>query len=91
MDATADAAGWADVAAWIQREFLPDGMPPIAATTPLISSGLLDSYSVVELVACIEERFDVEVAARWHRLEHLDTLERIARTVERIRQAKNGW
>jgi acyl carrier protein len=87
MGAKTDAA-WHDVAAWVRAELVPDCSEPVVETTPLISSGLLDSYSVVELIAHVEARFDVEVAPCWHRVEHLDTLERIAGTVERIRQQR---
>ena len=82
-------AAWRDVATWVRAELVPDCDEPVVETTPLISSGLLDSYSVVELIAHVEARFGVEVAPCWHRVEHLDTLERIARTVERIRQQRS--
>jgi len=77
---------WEDVALYLHNELLPDSTPPILETTPLISSGLLDSYSVVELIAHIEERFNIKVAPCWYRLEHFDTLERIVQTVERIQR-----
>lgn len=83
-DTNPPAVSWEELAVHVQDELLPDGAPPIRETTPLISSGLLDSYSVVELIAYVEERFNVKVAPRWHRLEHFDTLERIVETVERI-------
>ena len=77
---------WQDLAAHIRDEILLDSTLSIVETTPLISSGLLDSYSVVELITHMEERFDIKVAPRWHRLEHLDSLERIVRTIETIRR-----
>ena len=86
MGSREDTRPWAELAAYVQNELVPDRTPPIRETTPLISSGLLDSYSVVELIAQVEARFDIEVAPCWHRLEHLDTLERIAHTVETIQR-----
>ena len=79
------ALRWEDLAAHIRSKLLLDSAPPILETTPLISSGLLDSYSVVELVAHVEERCKIKVPPCWYRLEHLDSLQQIVRTVERIR------
>ena len=81
-----DTKARAELAAYVRNALLPDHPSPILDGTPLISSGLLDSYSVVELIAEVERRFDVTVAPCWHRIEHLDTLERIAATVTTIRQ-----
>jgi len=88
-DAKPPAVGWQELAAYVQDALLPD-CTPILETTPLISSGLLDSYSVVELIAQVEARFDIKVAPRWHRLEHFDTLERIVQTVETIRRQRRS-
>lgn len=84
-DTKPPAHSWKDLAAHIRSELVPDSTSPILETTPLISSGLLDSYSVVELIAHVEELFKIEVAPCWYRLEHLDSLERILQTVERIK------
>jgi acyl carrier protein len=81
---------WQDLAAHIRNEILLDTTLSIVETTPLISSGLLDSYSVAELITHMEDRFDVKVAPRWHRLEHLDSLERIVRTIETIRREQRS-
>lgn len=87
-DTRSPTVSWEDLSAYVQNELLLDSTLPILKTTPLISSGLLDSYSVVELIAYVEERFKIDVAPRWHRLEHFDTLERIVQTVERIQRER---
>ena len=86
-ETTPSAASWEDLADHVRNELLP-GSPSVLKTTPLISSGLLDSYSVVELIAHVERRFDIKVAPCWYRLEHLDSLERIVETIEKIRCVK---
>ncbi len=78
------------LAEYIRNELVADSTLPIVESTPLISSGLLDSYSVVELITHVEERFAIVVAPRWHRLEHFDSLERIIRTVERIQREQRS-
>ena len=88
MRVQVDTAALRELAAWVRDHLLPEHPAPILETTPLISSGLLDSYAVVELIEQVEARFDVEVAPRWHRVEHLDTVECIAKTVEGIRHAR---
>jgi acyl carrier protein len=85
-DTKISAEAWKDLAAYVRSTLPPDSAVPIGETTALISSGLLDSYSVVELIAHVEERFGIEVSPRWYRLEHLDSLERILQTVERIQR-----
>lgn len=37
------------------------GGEPIGADTPLLSSGLIDSFAVAELMGALEERFGVEL------------------------------
>lgn len=48
---------------------------------PLISGGIIDSVSVIELIHFIEEEFDIEFMPREVDLDQFDTLERIDRVV----------
>jgi acyl carrier protein len=68
--------------AFILEEFLP-GEDPAALddTTPLISTGILDSIATVRLVAFLEERFGIEMEAHEMSADRLDTLPEITRTV----------
>ena len=50
--------------------------------TDLFESGTLDSLQLVELLLQLERRFGVRVAIEDIDLDHLRTLERIARLVE---------
>jgi len=50
--------------------------------TDLFESGTLDSLQLVELLLQLERRFGVRIAIESIDLEHLRTLERIARLVE---------
>ena len=51
-------------------------------STPLITAGVLDSISTVELVSFLEEQFGVEFEAHEMSADYLDTLDVIAATVQ---------
>lgn len=53
----------------------------LADDTLLFSGGLLDSFSMVELIGFIEQTEDVKVGAMEVQLENLDSIERILRFV----------
>jgi acyl carrier protein len=64
---------------YILKEFLPGENPDeLTETTPLISGGILDSIATLKLVAFIEERYAITLAAHEADAEHLDTLNAIA-------------
>ena len=67
---------------FILAEFLP-GEDPSALTdsTPLITSGIIDSIATLKLVAFLEERFHVTVQAHETDVEHLNTVADMARLV----------
>jgi acyl carrier protein len=79
----------ADVRDFIIREFLRGTDPSeLTGKTPLISDGVLDSLSTLQLVAFIEERYGIEVAAHEATVDYLDSLDRIADLV-RSKQGDN--
>ena len=49
----------------------------VDATTPLFSSGLIDSFGVLELIAFLEESFKVTINPARHDIVEFDTVERI--------------
>ena len=67
---------------YILKEFLPGENPQeLTENTPLITGGILDSIATLKLVAFIEERYTVTLAAHEADVEHLDTINRIANLV----------
>jgi acyl carrier protein len=72
---------------FILSEFLP-GEDPAALTDDvrLISDGVVDSLGSLKLVAFIEERFGVRIAAHEVDADHLDRLDDIARLIEERRR-----
>jgi acyl carrier protein len=73
---------------FILTKFLP-GEDPAALTpsTPLVTSGILDSLATLELVSFLEEHFGIELEAHEADATRLGTLEDIGRLVQAKRQA----
>ena len=62
----------------------PENLLP---STPLITSGLLDSLQRLDLVYFLEERYDLTFKAHEVEPSRMDTIEGIARLVETKRSA----
>ena len=78
-----------DVKQYILDTYLPGENPSaLTPTTPLITSGILDSLATLDLVSFLENRFGVELEA--HDVDHskLGTLDDIARMVQSKRAPK---
>ncbi len=70
------------VKAYILAEFLAGEDPAqLTATTPLISTGILDSLATLKLVAFLEQEFSIAIGAHAADTENLDTIDRIAKLV----------
>ena len=72
-----------DVKQYILDTYLPGENPSaLTPTTPLITSGILDSLAILDMVSFLEQRFGVELEA--HDVDHskLSTLQDIARMVQ---------
>ena len=67
---------------FILKEFVPGEDPnQLTETTPLITGGILDSLATLKLVAFLEERFGIAVAAHEADVEHMNTLKDITALV----------
>jgi acyl carrier protein len=68
---------------YIQNEFLPDEDPSaLDGSTPLISSGILDSIATAKLVSFVESRFGVRFKASEIGVQRMDTIDLIVATTE---------
>ena len=59
----------------------------LAADDPLFSSGIIDSFGVLELIAFLEDQFAVSIDPSRHELTEFDTVNKIIELVERVRRA----
>jgi acyl carrier protein len=64
-----------DFLAGAKREDLTD-------TTPLITGGILDSLATLQLVHFLEEKYKIELQAYEVNVDHLNTVEDIAKLVQ---------
>ena len=55
---------------------------------PLFSSGLIDSFGVLELIVFLEDTFRITIDPGVHELTEFDTISRIAGLVSRARAGR---
>ena len=68
---------------FLLTEFLPGEDPALLTdSTPLVTSGILDSIATMKLTAFLEEEFKIELSAHEMSVEHLNTVADIVRLVE---------
>jgi acyl carrier protein len=73
---------------FILDEFLPGEDPEeLTDRTPLITGGILDSITTLKLVTFLEDRFGILIEAHEAGVEHLDSIEQIARLVAEKKRA----
>ena len=63
---------------------LPGGR--LGADDPLFSSGIVDSFGVLELIAFLEDTFHVSIDTAQHELTEFDSVNRIVALVEQARR-----
>jgi acyl carrier protein len=74
------------IRAYVAKEYLEDGDErAIDDSTPLISGGIVDSFSMVSLKRFVERRYGIQISDAEATPEAFDTVNRIATLVERLR------
>jgi acyl carrier protein len=72
---------------YVVREYLEEGDDrTIEAETPLISGGIVDSFSMVSLKRFLEKTYKIRIPDEQASPDAFDTVSRIAELVERIRK-----
>lgn len=72
---------------YVLREVMPGEDPSqLAATTPLVTSGRLDSIATLRFVSFLEQEFSISIDAHETGIDNFDSLESITRLVA----GKNG-
>src|SRR5262245_23589034 len=72
----------ASVKAYILGEFLPGEDPSaLSDDTPLVTTGIIDSIAMLNLVVFLERQFSITLEAHEATVDHLNTLDDIARLV----------
>ncbi len=66
-----------DVRAYLLSELIRDDELELATDEAIFSSGLLDSFSVTQLICWLEDRFGVKIRIADVTIEDFDTIARI--------------
>lgn len=75
------------VQAYVVKEYLEEGDDQeITADTPLITGGIVDSFSMVSLRVFLEKKYGIRIPDDEATPAAFDTVRRIAELVTRIRQ-----
>jgi acyl carrier protein len=74
---------------YVTREYLEEGDDrEIRDDTPLISGGIVDSFSMVSLKRFLEKKYQIQIPDAEASPDAFDTVDRIAALVERFTRAK---
>lgn len=77
------------VLAYVTREYLEEGDDrQITENTPLISGGIVDSFSMVSLLRFLEKKYSIHIPDEAATPDAFDTVERIAGLVRRFQKVE---
>ena len=70
---------------YVRREYIEEGDDrPLEVTTPLITGGIVDSFSMVSLKRFLEKKYEVKIPDADATPEAFNTVASIAKLVERF-------
>jgi acyl carrier protein len=68
---------------YVKREYIDDDELEITYDTPLISSGIVDSFSMVSLLVFLENKFKIKIPPAKASPEVFDSVNKIAALVSK--------
>ena len=76
---------------FIETKFKPrSGGRPFDDETPLFTSGIVDSFGVLELIAFLEKTFSIDIDVNCFELRDFDTVRKVAGLVAAISGKPGG-
>jgi acyl carrier protein len=74
------------ILAYVKREYIEDGDDrEVTEATPLISGGIVDSFSMVSLKRFLEKKYQIQIPDADATTAAFDSVKKIAALVERFR------
>jgi acyl carrier protein len=73
---------------YVKKNLLPDPSEEIAEDTPLVSSGLVDSFALIEVLLELEKVTKRRISPGKVGAKDMDTVELMLRTAERVGQPR---
>jgi acyl carrier protein len=78
----------ARIRSFIETKFRPQtSVPSFDRDTPLFSSGIVDSFGVLELISFLEDAFKIDLDPSQHDIEEFDT---VAKTLALVTALQSG-
>ncbi len=74
---------------YVTKEYLEDDSEPITYDTPLISGGIVDSFSMVSLKRFLENKYQIQIPDDKATPEAFDSVNKIVKLVQEF-LAKKG-
>jgi acyl carrier protein len=78
------------LAHFIQSEVSKDPRQAVQPGTPLISSGLVDSFSLIKVLAFIEDEFGIVIPDEAATARSMDSIELIQKRMETYSDTRNA-
>lgn len=76
---------------YVVREYLEEGDDrEITESTPLITSGIVDSFSMVSLKRFLERKYSIRIPDEFATPDAFDTVKSIAELVKRFQEQQVG-
>ncbi len=76
-----------EVRQFIQKAFRAQvALTPVEDDTPLFSSGIIDSFGVLELISFLDDTFEIEIDTTQYDLRAFDTVCKIGALVAKLRR-----
>jgi acyl carrier protein len=72
------------VSRYIKDHFLSPASPELTADTPLFSTGMIDSFGVLELITFLEDTYHIAIDTARHEIREFDSIAKIMGLVQRI-------
>jgi acyl carrier protein len=73
---------------YVKKEYLEDDSDPINFDTPLISGGIVDSFSMVSLKRFLENKYNIQIPDEQATPEAFDSVNKISSLVQEFVQKK---
>ncbi len=75
---------------YVTKEYLEDDSEPLTYETPLISGGIVDSFSMVSLKRFLENKYQIQIPDERAAPEAFDSVSKIAELVEEFVAQKSA-
>ena len=66
---------------FLKDEFLGDKAKALELDSPIFTSGLVDSFGVLQFICFLEETYQTEIDTTKHRITDFDTIDKVSNLI----------